>query len=100
MDMSAAALPPRQPCEADRAHPLFPAYMEHRKACIRLMVEADTFEGFKYQAAHQTKCETAERHSRFKEFQSWMRVNQGGARKCPAGAFPENFYFWLDGGRW
>ena len=23
-----------------------------------------------------------------------------GARRCPAGGFPDNFNFWLDGGRW
>jgi hypothetical protein len=102
MDMSAAALPPCQPAisEADRSHPLFPAYMQHRNSCIRLMVTANTFEGFKFQARHEAKCDVAEEHPRFKEFQSWMRETKAGGRKCPAGSFPENFYFWVEGGRW
>jgi hypothetical protein len=30
----------------------------------------------------------------------WMQGSQAGARKCPAGVFPHNFYFWIEGGRW
>jgi hypothetical protein len=32
---------------------------------------------------------TIARHPRFKEFQTWMMENKGGARPCPAGVFPK-----------
>jgi hypothetical protein len=44
--------------------------------------------------------ERAREHPRYSEFQDWMVANQGGARKCPAGNFPDSFNFWLNGGRW
>lgn len=39
-------------------------------------------------------------HPRLNEFKTWMRAAKAGARTCPRGAFPDNFLFWLDGGRW
>lgn len=36
----------------------------------------------------------------YHEFLGWMSANKGGARPCPAGAFPHNFKFWREGGRW
>ena len=36
----------------------------------------------------------------YQNFMAWMRANKGGARPCPAGEFPHNFKYWLDGGRW
>lgn len=39
-------------------------------------------------------------HPRMNEFRSWMQETKGGTRQCPRGGFPDNFIFWLDGGRW
>lgn len=39
-------------------------------------------------------------HPRMGEFRQWMQQAKGGARTCPRGGFPDNFLFWLDGGRW
>jgi len=36
----------------------------------------------------------------YQGFMSWMRSEKGGARACPAGEFPQNFHYWLGGGRW
>lgn len=36
----------------------------------------------------------------FQSFKTWMTENKGGARPCPAGAFPRNFQYWCEGGRW
>ena len=39
-------------------------------------------------------------HPRLTEFRSWMQETKAGTRQCPRGGFPDNFLFWLDGGRW
>ena len=39
-------------------------------------------------------------HPRLTEFRNWMQETKGGTRQCPRGGFPDNFIFWLDGGRW
>jgi hypothetical protein len=39
-------------------------------------------------------------HPRLAEFINWMQQTKGGTRTCPRGGFPDNFMFWLDGGRW
>lgn len=104
MDISPAALPPKQPAmpsEAERFHPLYQAYMQHRDFCIRKMITATSWEGFVYQHNRDRCNDEIAKHPRFAEFQQWMRANRGGARPCPAGnAFPQNFEYWLTGGRW
>lgn len=102
MDMSKAAMAPIQPTisASDRAHPLFAAYGLHRAACNRLMIEASRFSDWLYQYESNLKNEAAARRPEYADFRQWMIENQGGARTCPAGSFPHNFYFWIDGGRW
>lgn len=102
MQMSEAALPPPTPhiTEADRQHPRFRDYDDYRRGCARQLVQADAFRDW---LGHQETKATHDRvaqHPRFPEFQTWMRANKGGARICPAGAFPDNFLFWIGGGRW
>lgn len=36
----------------------------------------------------------------YQNFMAWMRETKAGARPCPAGQFPNNFKFWVEGGRW
>lgn len=102
MDMSKAAMAPIQPpiSASDRAHPLFSAYSLHRAACNRLMVQADSFTGWLWQYERDISNAAAELNPEYPDFKKWMIDNQGGARPCPAGSFPHNFYFWLEGGRW
>jgi hypothetical protein len=102
MDMSKAALAPRQPVitDRDRAHPLFPIYSQHRSACARLLVDASSFRDWLYQYESELQRCNAATHPRYPVFLEWMITHQGGARKCPSGAFPHNFHFWLEGGRW
>ena len=102
MDISAAALPPRSPhiSAKDRTHPLFPIYDEYRRGMSRLLVEASDFSDWLYRYERDIQFAEIEKHPRMPEFQQWMRDNKGGARRCPAGVFPHNFNFWLEGGRW
>lgn len=102
MDMSPAALPPRQPTitDAHRAHPLFPTYQHYRNWCAATLIEASGFHDWLYQREQAEARDHAAHHPQFPAFQAWMRDSQGGARPCPAGSFPDNFQFWLDGGRW
>lgn len=102
MDISQAAQPPRQPAvsRADATHPLFPIYQEYRNAMIRQLVEADSFRDWLAQYERRLVEEEATRHPDYSLFRQWMVENRGGARPCPAGAFPHNFYFWQSGGRW
>lgn len=102
MEMSRSALPPQQPpiSEQDRSHPLFPIYHQHRSACQRLLVQADTFSNWLYQYERNLDRCNAASDPRYSSFLEWMRTNQGGSRTCPAGQFPHNFYYWIEGGRW
>src|SRR4051794_32267593 len=102
MDMSPAALPPPAPriSPADRRHPLFPVYEQHRRSCVTLLIQCADFQDWLAVRAHQAVRDHAAEHPRYDEFVAWMQANQGGARRCPAGDFPNNFNFWLDGGRW
>jgi hypothetical protein len=102
MDMSRAATAPVQPhvSDRDRAHPLFPIYNQVRAACSRLLVQADSFRDWLYQYEHDLKRSAAAADPRYPRFLDWMQREKGGARKCPAGVFPHNFYFWIEGGRW
>lgn len=102
MDMSKAAIAPRQPIitEADRKHPLFPIYNEYRAGCSRMLVQASHFKDWLSQYERELVNAKAASDPRYSKFLDWMIDNKGGARKCPAGMFPHNFYFWLEGGRW
>lgn len=102
MEMHAAALPPRQPLvtEQDRVDPLFPAYSRYRAAMSNLLVEASAFADWKHQRESEAIRDEAASHPRYPEFVEWMRQTQAGARPCTAGVFPDNFNFWLAGGRW
>lgn len=102
MDMSAAALAPRQPLisEQDRKHPFFHLYSRHRTNCSNLLIEASSFKDWLYQHEMHANDDEATKHPQYRTFMDWMRANKGGARKCPAGAFPGNFEFWCNGGRW
>jgi len=102
MDMSAAAIAPRQPQirEADRKHPLFALYAQHRSFCNAQMIECSRFEDFVHQHNEELRAKSFRADPLFPAFLSWMQASQGGARRCPAGDFPKNFLFWKAGGRW
>jgi hypothetical protein len=102
MDMSKAALPPRQPhhTKADAEHPLFPLWRQHVSSCNRLLIQASDFRDWKTCYERELVNSNAASDPRYPRFLDWMNANQGGARKCPAGMFPHNFYFWIEGGRW
>lgn len=102
MDMSAAALPPRSgiSTKTDEAHPLFPLYRQHKASCQRLMIDSSDFRDWLFQYERNLENDRIAAHPRFREFQLWCREVKSGARRCPAGAFPHNFKFWLEGGRW
>ena len=102
MDMSAAAIAPRQPSigKHDHEHPLFPLYSQHRTFCTNHLIEADSFRDWLTHYEHALLTKRWAQHERYSEFMMWMVENQGGARECPAGWFPHNFNYWLAGGRW
>jgi hypothetical protein len=103
MDMSAAAIAPRQPSisAAERAHPLFPIYQRYRSSMSVQLVEASSFADWLYQREENLKSQAQTARPEYRDFLAWMRANKGGARKCPVGnSFPNNFHFWLEGGRW
>lgn len=103
MDMHAAALPPiHGPVYAeDMQHPRYAEYRSYRSGMTRLMVEASGFKVWLASVERDERDGRIMQHPRFREFQAWMRQTQAGGRKCPAGnAFPQNFYHWLEGGRW
>ena len=102
MEMSKAAIAPRQPSVTDeqRKHPLFPAYMAYRSAMSTQLVQADRFETWLRLRERDLRDQELQQHPRFKEFHRWMRENKGGARPCPGGQWPDNFMSWLEGARW
>ena len=102
MDMHAAAEPPRRPptTDKDRSHPLFPHYLMHVSACMRLLVDAPNFADWMTNREALLKNEKAVNQPEYPAFLAWMRETQGGRRPCPVGSFPANFYYWRDGGRW
>lgn len=103
MDMSRAALPPRHGpvYPEDTKHPRYQEYRRYRSAMIALLVEAAGFREWLHCQEQNEVNDALQEHPRFREFQTWMRTTQAGARKCPAGNyFPKNFYHWLEGGRW
>jgi len=88
MNMSSAALPAKYgyASKEDEKHPLFPIYQQHRAACSRLMVNSSDFKD--WLSCYENELVRA------------RAANDPRARKCPAGMFPHNFYFWCEGGRW
>ena len=102
MNMSKAALPPIQPriSDKDRLHPLFNLYQQYRSSCSMNLIEANSFDNWLYQYNQNQVRDNAANDSQYPDFMKWMVQNQGGARKCPAGNFPNNFYYWIKGGRW
>lgn len=102
MEMSKAAIAPVQPpiSKADEAHPLFPIYRRYRSSMTILLVQASSFGDWLYSYEQDLTSKEFAAHARYPEFLAWMRANKGGARQCPAGNFPHNFSYWLEGGRW
>jgi hypothetical protein len=102
MNMSKAALPPRNPVVTDqhRAHPLYALYRQHLASCRINLIEASQFDNWLYQYEIQIENDKAAADPQYPAFMRWMRENQGGARRCPVGVFPHNFRFWCGGGRW
>lgn len=100
--MSKAALPAKygHASKADENHPLFPLYQQHRSNMSRLMVNSDDFQDWKYQYERNKIAEDATQRPEYPDFLKWMTKNKGGARVSPVGAFPHNFYYWCEGGRW
>lgn len=100
--MHAAALPPIQPTitDADRAHARFPEYQVYRSFCSTALIEASAFKDWLRQSERQESDARLVQSPSYPEFLAWMRKEQGGRRKCPAGAFPANFIYWMAGGRW
>jgi hypothetical protein len=102
MNMSKAALPPRygQASAEDHKHPLFPIYRQYRASMTMLLVNSEDFRDWLHTYEAQLVRDNAAKHNEYPAFMKWMKLNQGGARKCPAGVFPHNFNYWLNGGRW
>ena len=102
MNMSKAAMPARygRASKQDESHPLFSIYQQYRSNMSRLMVDSQDFRDWLFNYETNLQNEQATNHPKYNEFMQWMVVNQGGARKCPAGMFPHNFHYWLRGGRW
>lgn len=103
MDISSAALPPRQPAilPSDRAHPRFGEYMNMRAGFSAKLIEAPAFADWLRNDEAAKARDTLASHPRYSEFLRWMRENKGGGRPCPAGKqFEQIFTYWLDGGRW
>lgn len=109
MDMSPAALPPIQPSwpKGQDTHPLMQSYRQHRAFCAQKMIQATSWDDFLAQHETQLKNEVAAAHPQYEEFLAWCREVKSGRRPCcpnkdnPKGlCFPNNFYYWLDGGRW
>jgi hypothetical protein len=102
MDMSAAALPARygKASEQDRKHPLFVLYQQYRSSMSVNLVNSEDFKDWLFCYEQNLVRENVAKHDKYPDFMKWMVQNQGGARRCPAGSFPHNFNYWLDGGHW
>lgn len=102
--MSAAALPPivGTSTAEDQRHPRFGEYRIYRSWCARQMIDCPGFKTWLGGVEREERLAKIAEHPRFKDFQNWMRDTKAGGRKCPAGhgAFPDNFNYWLEGGRW
>ena len=102
MEMSRAALPARygRASEQDEKHPLFKLYQQYRSNMFKLLVDSVDFRDWLFSYEAELVRSIYVKHEKYADFMKWMIVNQGGARSCPAGAFPHNFVYWLEGGRW
>lgn len=103
MDMSKAALPAISgfASKADETHPLYREWRNYESFCTRQMINGMDFRAWIGQRERFAKLDEWANHPEYKSFLAWMRETKGGARTCPAGnAFPNNFQFWLEGGRW
>lgn len=102
MNMSKAALPARygHASAQDEKHPLFPIYQRYRSSMSCQLVNSEDFRDWLYSYEQNFICDNAAKHNDYPKFMEWMKANQGGARRCPAGVFPHNFNYWLNGGRW
>jgi hypothetical protein len=102
MNMSKAALPQRygQASAEDHKHPLFPIYRQYRASMTMLLVNSEDFRDWLHKYKQNEINLNFTRHKQYPNFMTWMKFNQGGSRKCPAGVFPHNFNYWLNGGRW
>lgn len=102
MEMSKAALPARygKSSAKDEKHPLFPIYRQYRASMSMQLVNSEDFRDWLYSYEQKLINDTATKRPEYFDFIKWMTANQGGARRCPAGAFPHNFNYWLEGGRW
>lgn len=102
MDMSTAALPAisGRASEAEHNHPLYKEWKKAESFCRQKMINGTNFSDWLYQREMNEYRNNWANHPQYAAFLVWMRENQGGARKCKAGVFPENFKFWLSGGRW
>src|ERR1700724_209987 len=90
MDMSKAALPARygNATAKDHKHPLFPIYRQYRASMSMQLVNSEDFKDWLYNYEQSEMRLNFTRHKEYPNFMTWMKINQGGARKCPAGAFP------------
>lgn len=102
MDISAAAIPPRQPhiSEKDRTHPLFSKYMSYRSAMTRQLVQADSFDNWLGQIEMAKRDAELAKDPQLKAFQQWMAETQGGAPGKTELRWPHNFHAWKNGTRW
>ena len=102
MYMSKAALLPRygNATAEDHNHPLFPIYRQYRASMTMQLVNSEDFRDWLHTYEMNQKLDEFTKHNEYQNFMTWMKANQGGARKCPAGVFPHNFTYWLNGGRW
>lgn len=102
MEISKAALPPRQPVilPSDRSHPLFATYMNYRSGMSAQLVEADSFKTWLLHRDRDQRDAQLTALPEYRKFKQWMWDTRGGARECPAGNWPHNFNYWIEGGRW
>ena len=84
----------------DRENERFPIYNKYRNACIKHDIECEGFATWLALNERLEKDKTFSANSQFSGFRQWMVAEQGGSRRCPAGIFPENYLFWVNGGRW
>ena len=102
MDMSAAAIAPRQPhvSAADREHPRFAEYSRYRSAMSIQLVEAMSFGNWLGSIETAAELDRWTQHPHYPQFLRWMRENQGGDKTRSKLSFPANFQAWLGGARW
>ena len=100
MDMSAAALPAHsgRASAADRAHPLYNEWRKAESFAQRQMIDGQDFKNWLYQREQAAYRDDWAKHAQYPAFLSWMRETKAGGRGKLN--FPENFKFWLEGGRW